>query len=200
LYRAFRCQAITTTVVLLEYGVVELFRVLDRAIASEDLLGEIQTRVQDEQAVPHRRDTHEADISGFTIRDPAIDCGLERVAMRAAIPEELGNLDLVSTADGRLCRHEARVVLALLELPLARDGGNISLRKHNRLLVRCGFSSRFLDDRSLSLHSSFSGFGSFFDDGLVSDGRLFNCLLCRFFLPAGSQSKQCNAEEERLSH
>ena len=67
--------------------------------------------------------------------------------MIAAVPENLGNLDLVGAADSRLCRHQSLVMLAILELPFAASGG-VRLRQQQRDFIRADFfriRRRFFD-------------------------------------------------------
>jgi hypothetical protein len=66
--------------------------------------------------------------------------------VRAAVPEELGNLDLVGTADRRLGRHHTLIMLALLVFPLPRRCRHIGLGQQDSLLFGLGLRRRLLHD------------------------------------------------------
>jgi hypothetical protein len=122
--------------------------------------------------------------------------------MRAAVPEELGHLDLVGTADGRLRGDHAHVVLAFLELPLARCDRRFGLchREDDRLAFGFGLGGGFLDDlerfalrlgRLVSRGGGFRG-GRFDGGGLVGNGS------GRFFLAAGGQQARCGQDPDQV--
>ena len=88
---------------------------------------------------------HETNVRRSVLR-PAVDVGLESVAVRTAVPEKLGDLDLVCAADRWLCRYKSYEVLVLFELPLRRRARSIRLREQYYIFFRVGFRRRFLND------------------------------------------------------
>ena len=72
-----------------------------------------QTRQRAVAFAPGDRHAREADVRGLGLL-PRLDQRIERIAMRAGVPEELQHLDLPRGHGGRLRRHDARVVDALL--------------------------------------------------------------------------------------
>ena len=65
--------------------------------------------------------------------------------MRTAVPEEFGDLDFVRTADLRLRRNHARVVLAFFVAKRLLPRLRIVAGQCQRLLPGLGFRRRFLD-------------------------------------------------------
>jgi hypothetical protein len=82
------------------------------AVTCQHFFSVIQSTVQARQRVPDRRNTNKAGI-GRNALCPLVDLGFETVAMRTAVPEYFGNLDLIGTPDRRLCRNETMIVLPL---------------------------------------------------------------------------------------
>jgi hypothetical protein len=78
---------------------------------------------------------------------PCIDGRLEAETVRAAVPEELGDLDLVRAAHGRLTRHHADVVLAFLELPVLYGRIRaVGTGQHDRLFIVLRLGGGLLHD------------------------------------------------------
>ncbi len=121
--------------------------------------------------------------------------------MRAAVPENLGDLDLVRAADRRLGRHHANVMLTFLELPLSRFGRRLGNGKHDGLVGRLCFGCRFLDDFE-RLGGGFNGVVSRVLFRVRRRGRLrdrrrfFIRRGSRWFLAAGRQRHDRGREDQ----
>src|SRR5262245_33631300 len=93
------------------------------------------TRVQAHQWVPHRRHSHEVHVVGFASL-PALKVRVEGVAMRAAVPKDLGHLHLGWARARRLSWRESLIVSA--ELKTRGDYGcATALGGLRRQCVRC---------------------------------------------------------------
>src|SRR5690606_9881770 len=97
LERLARVEGIAALVNLGEERRVHLVELAER-------LGRVERPgMEAQQVVPHRRNPHEADPAGLRL-EPAGNVGLEVVAVRTAVPEELRDLDLLGARARRLRR------------------------------------------------------------------------------------------------
>ena len=108
--------------------------------------------------------------------------------MRAAVPEKLGNLDLVGASDRGLCGREAVIVPIFLELPRASRGSCVGLSKDDSLFLGFRFGGGFLNDLECFLHNL--GFCNRLFRGAY--GRLFSCNRC-WFVSAACREQQSRA-------
>ena len=90
----------------------------------------VETRVQFGTRIPGDRNTNELDVRRFTVFLPALEEGVEGVAVAAAVPKNFDDFDLSRGDIGRNSWREAAVVTAFLParhtlcgaLSLSRDG------------------------------------------------------------------------------
>src|SRR5690606_15254616 len=133
--RVHRRQAIAALVILAEDRGTKALGVGDGALGDELLLRVVELRVQFHQRVPRRGDAHETHVRRRALR-PRVDDRLEVAAVRAAVPEHLGYLDLVRAADRRLRGHQALEMHAFAETPLALRLADVRPRALDGLVPR----------------------------------------------------------------
>jgi hypothetical protein len=154
--RVNRCHAIATSVVFGKDSGTESIRICDLAVIYQHFLGVVELCMQLDQRIPYSRNTDEAHICRNVIL-PAVDELFKVVAMIAAVPEDLRNLDFVGAADCRLGWYHTRKMLAFDVFPVLRFSWHLSLRENDRLVLRLSvflLGSGFLNHHGLNIFGS----------------------------------------------
>ncbi len=189
---------------LVKDGAVELAQVRQRAISGEQLGRVIHLGVQLRHPVEHARDSHKAHFRR-KIGRPLVQDRVEIVTMRTAVVEDFTDLDLAGAAHGRLRRHEAGVVRAFLELPLARGLTGIGHGEDDGLVAGLFLDSRRFFDHFLGLLGGVLGRVGGFSGNCVSGLRFDRCLVGDGFarlllLAAGSKGQHDDKKGKQLFH